>query len=77
VKDLKGQNGRKCTAYNNVEWPCEAHAFLIWQQPHPIYFAEMEYRQKPTRETLEKWQEVVFASRGAPGIACLLSPGER
>jgi len=59
---FQGAKWPKCTAYNNVEWPCEAHAFLLWQQPHPIYFAEMEYRQKPTQETLDKWQEVVFAT---------------
>jgi len=33
---------------------------LIWQQPHPIYFAELDYRLHPTRETLEKWRDVVF-----------------
>lgn len=59
---FQGTKWPKCTAYNNVEWPGVAHAFLIWQQPHPIYFAEMEYRQKPNRETLEKWREVVFST---------------
>lgn len=33
-----------------------------WQQPHPIYFAEMDYRLHPTQETLDKWKDVVFAS---------------
>ena len=57
---FEGAKWPKCTAYNNVEWPTTAHAFLIWQQPHPIYFAELEYRQKPGFETLEKWRDVVF-----------------
>ena len=42
------------------EWPLETTALLIWQQPHPIFYAELEYRQHPTRETLEKWRDVVF-----------------
>jgi len=50
----------KCTAYNNSEWPHPCHAFLIWQQPHPIYFAEMDYRLHTDKSTLEKWKEVVF-----------------
>ena len=41
-------------------WPLETTALLIWQQPHPIFYAELEYRQHPTRETLEKWRDVVF-----------------
>jgi hypothetical protein len=35
---------------------------LHWQQPHPIFFAELEYRLRPTRATLEKWKDVVFAT---------------
>lgn len=42
------------------EWPLATTALLIWQQPHPIFFAEQEYRLRPARETLEKWREVVF-----------------
>jgi len=38
------------------------HAFLIWQQPHPIFFAEMDYRAHPSEQTLEKWKDVVFAT---------------
>lgn len=33
---------------------------LIWQQPHPIYYAELMYREKPTAETLEKYKDIVF-----------------
>jgi len=59
---FNGAKWPKCTAYTNVEWPDIAHAFLIWQQPHPIYFAELEYRQNPTRKTLKKWSDVVFST---------------
>ncbi len=44
------------------EWPCEITPMLIWQQPHPIFFAELEYRNKPTTQTLQKWKEVVIQS---------------
>ena len=35
---------------------------LQWKQPHPIFFAVLEYRLRPTRQTLEKWQEIVFGT---------------
>jgi hypothetical protein len=56
----KGARWPKCTANFDREWPHPIHALLIWQQPHPIYFAELDYRLHPTRETLEKWRDVVF-----------------
>ncbi|WP_158799242.1 hypothetical protein [Pedobacter sp. L105] len=42
------------------EWPNEINPLLIWQQPHPIFFAELEYRSKPTKQTLDKWKDVVL-----------------
>lgn len=35
---------------------------LLWKQPHPIFFAELEYRLRPTRATLEKWSEIVHGT---------------
>jgi len=55
-----GARWPKCTADFDREWPHPIHALLIWQQPHPIYFAELDYRLHPTKETLEKWQNIVF-----------------
>ena len=55
-----GARWPKCTGNFNREWPGSAHAYLIWHEPHPIYFAEMQYRQKPVSETLEKWKDVVL-----------------
>ena len=55
-----GARWPKCTGNFNREWPGSAHAYLIWHDPHPIYFAEMQYRQKPVPETLEKWKDVVL-----------------
>ncbi len=42
--------------------PWEGNQVLLWKQPHPMFFAELEYRLRPTSETLEKWREVVFGT---------------
>ncbi|KAF2466517.1 uncharacterized protein BDR25DRAFT_75983 [Lindgomyces ingoldianus] len=42
--------------------PGEINSLLIWQQPHPMYFAEMEYRKFPTEKTLKKWDQVLTAA---------------
>lgn len=39
--------------------PGEINSLLIWQQPHPMYFAEMEYRSFPHPATLAKWDAVL------------------
>lgn len=39
--------------------PGEINSLLIWQQPHPMYFAEMEYRSFPTPATLAKWDPIL------------------
>jgi hypothetical protein len=44
------------------EWPNEINPLLIWQEPHPIFFAELEYRAHPTKETLDKWKDAVLGS---------------
>ena len=59
IEGRSGARWPKCTGNFNREWPCDAHAFLIWHQPHPIYIAELEYRLSATSETLEKWKDVV------------------
>jgi len=35
---------------------------LVWQQPHPIYMAELLYRAHPTPGTLNKYKDVVLES---------------
>ncbi len=58
----QGARWPKCTGDFDREWPHIIHATLVWQQPHPIYFAELDYRLHPTPATLEKWQDVVFST---------------
>jgi hypothetical protein len=49
----------KMTGPHGVSSPSEVGELLIWQQPHPIYFAELAYRSHPTRETLERYWRLV------------------
>jgi hypothetical protein len=57
-----GARWPKCIGPNGSEWPHQIHALLIWQQPHPIFFAELDYRAHPNRATLKKWQPIVEAT---------------
>jgi hypothetical protein len=40
--------------------PSKIGPLLIWQQPHPIFYANLDHRLHPGRETLGKWREIVF-----------------
>ncbi|TNF70326.1 MAG: hypothetical protein EP302_08960 [Bacteroidetes bacterium] len=40
--------------------PWNGSFLLHWQQPHPIFFAELEFRLKPSKETLVKWDTIVM-----------------
>lgn len=42
--------------------PSTIAPLLIWQQPHPIYFAELVHRQRPGTETLERYGRIVEES---------------
>jgi hypothetical protein len=62
AQGYQGARWPKCLGPNLREWPNEIHALLIWQQPHPIFFAELAYRANPTPETLKKWAPIVEAT---------------
>lgn len=40
--------------------PSTVGPLLVWQQPHPIVYAALDYRLHPHPGTLEKWKEIVF-----------------
>src|SRR5690606_19848140 len=46
--------------FRSDESPSDIAPYLIWQQPHIIYFAELIYRQDSSRETLEKYDDLIF-----------------
>jgi len=58
----KGVRWPKMTSYDGRESPSEIGVFLIWQEPHPIYYAELLYKQKKEKSVLEKYKEIVFES---------------
>src|SRR6185503_18351932 len=55
-----GARWPKMTSPSGAESPSPVGPFLIWQQPHPIFYAELCYRVHPDRATLEKFKDVVM-----------------
>ncbi|KAI0181667.1 Six-hairpin glycosidase-like protein [Hypoxylon sp. FL1284] len=45
-----------------VSSPGGINGLLMWQQPHPMYLAELAYQASPTRDTLKRWESVLAAS---------------
>lgn len=58
----EGARWPKMIGPDGEQSPSSVAPFLIWQQPHPLFFAELDYRAHPTQETLERWREVVQAT---------------
>lgn len=50
----------KMTDTTGMEAPSGVGSFLIWQQPHIIYFAELCYRNYHSNDILEKYKKLVF-----------------
>lgn len=42
--------------------PSPVGPLLIWQQPHPVFYAELCYQTRPNRPTLERYRQIVFES---------------
>lgn len=58
----RGARWPKMTGPTGAESPSTIGPFLVWQQPHPIYYAELAYREQPTPATLDKYRDVVFTT---------------
>ena len=58
----KGARWPKMVGPQGRESSNEINPLVIWQQPHPIFYAELDYRLHPTRDTLERWRPIVFAT---------------
>jgi protein-glucosylgalactosylhydroxylysine glucosidase len=63
----------KSQGYQGARWPkmvgpegrdspSPIGPLLIWQQPHPIFYAELCYRSHPNRQTLDRYRAIVFES---------------
>jgi hypothetical protein len=77
----RGARWPKMVGPDGHDAPSAVGPLLIWQQPHPIYYAELCYRRRPGGATLERWRPVVFetaeflASYAAPeGNRFVLGP---
>lgn len=55
----KGLKWPKSVGPEGRSAPWVGNQVLLWKQPHPIFFAELEYRLRPTRATLDKWAAIV------------------
>ncbi|KIH98227.1 hypothetical protein LP52_14775 [Streptomonospora alba] len=58
----RGARWPKMTDPSGRNSPGEITATLVWQQPHPMFFAELDYRARPEQATLERWREILFAT---------------
>jgi len=58
----RGARWPKMIGPDGHDSPSSIGPLLIWQQPHPIYYAELCYRQQPDKKTLARWQDIVFES---------------
>jgi len=56
----EGVRWQKMTDNDGREVPSSIGAFLIWQQPHFIYFAELVYRDKMNSKVIAKYKDLVF-----------------
>ena len=54
-----GVRWMKMTDPSGTEAPSNVGSFLIWQQPHFIYLAELVYRANPSDEVIKKYNHLV------------------
>ena len=60
LEGAKGVKWSKMTDPSGVESPSGVGPALVWQQPHPIYLAELVYRAHKDKTTLQRYQRIVF-----------------
>jgi hypothetical protein len=59
---FEGARWPKMAGIDGRTSPGGINPFIIWNQPNPIYLAELIYRAHPNAETLKKYSDVVFES---------------
>ncbi|QNL52363.1 hypothetical protein H8S90_02375 [Olivibacter sp. SDN3] len=58
----EGVRWQKMSDNDGNESPSSVAAFLIWQQPHFIYLAELAYRDQEDPAIIDKYKDLVFAT---------------
>ncbi|KAH8423980.1 uncharacterized protein LDX57_001736 [Aspergillus melleus] len=58
-----GARWPKMTELNTgVSSPGGINGLLLWQQPHPMFLAELAYQASPTQDSLRKWDKILSAT---------------
>lgn len=60
AQGVKGAWWPKMVGPEGRDSPSKVAPFILWQQPHPIFLAELIYRDKPMSATLARYRELVF-----------------
>jgi hypothetical protein len=60
MQGYDGARWPKMTSPSGAESPSPVGPFLVWQEPHPIFYAELCYRAHGDQATLEKFKDIVF-----------------
>jgi hypothetical protein len=68
-RGLKGARWAKMTGPDLRESP-GGNPLIVWNQPHPIYLAELLYRNRPTPELLATYRDLVLET--AEALASML-----
>jgi hypothetical protein len=55
-----GARWPKMTSPSGAESPSPVGPFLVWEEPHPIFYAELCYRANTNQATLDKFKDIVF-----------------
>ena len=55
-----GARWPKMTSPSGAESPSPVGPFLVWQEPHPIFYAELCWREHQDQATLKKFEDIVF-----------------
>ena len=58
----RGARWPKMVGPGGRDSPSPVGPLLIWQQPHPIFYAELCFRSHPNRATLARYRDIVFRS---------------
>lgn len=62
IQGYAGARWPKMTSPDGRDSPSPIGPLLIWQQPHPIFYAELVFLNRPSRSTLLKFRSIVEES---------------